>query len=60
MADARAPTQAGTLGYDELCELVRDGAITRSPALGPDQIQPARVDLTLAEEASMFVEPRVA
>ncbi len=51
MADARAPTQAGTLGYDELCELARDGAITSSVALEPDQIQPASIDLTLAEEA---------
>jgi dCTP deaminase len=51
MADARAPTPAGTLGYDELQELVRDGAITSSAPIRPDQVQPASFDLTLAEEA---------
>lgn len=50
MPDARVP-KAGTLGYDELCELVRDGAVTSFGALDPRQIQPASLDLTLAEEA---------
>ena len=51
MPASATPHLTGTLGLDELRELVATQAITAPNGITPAQIQPASIDLTLGDEA---------